>query len=163
MPLTISRPLLLSLLFLLNPEAFSYYSICICSTGFYIAPFIAEKRFRLLAILMTSKFRLMGTNTCVIFMGEWTGKIEVRFRLRYTHSDGRASYHIRHGDGQHTVWFFEHFWAFPEYLTRPVGVLAIRLDGGQQTKMNNNNLHHIVGSLALVKVYRSASPIFLER
>lgn len=102
MPLTISRPLLLSLLFLLNPEAFSYYSICICSTGFYIAPFIAEKRFRLLAILMTSKFRLMGTNTCVIFMGEWTGKIEVRFRLRYTHSDGRASYHIRHGDGQHT-------------------------------------------------------------
>lgn len=36
------------------------------------------------------------------------------------------------------------FGAFPEYLTRPVGVLAIRLDGGQQTKMNNNNLHHIV-------------------
>jgi hypothetical protein len=47
--------------------------------------------------------------------------------------------------------------------TPPVGVLAIRLDGGQQTKMNNNNLHHIVSSLALVKVYRSASPIFLER
>lgn len=96
---------------------------------------------------MTSKFRLMGTNTCVIFMGEWTGQIEVRFRLRYTHSDGAVqviTFDMEMDSTPFNNSGWNIFGAFPEYLTRPVGVLAIWLDGGQQTKMNNNNLHHIV-------------------
>jgi hypothetical protein len=102
---------------------------------------------------MTSKFRLMGTNTCVIFMGKWTGKKKLDFD--YVTHTVMAVQVITFDMEMDTFHRFD--LSKPilpdgtvlgisiESLTRPVGVLAIRLDGGQQTKMNNNNLHHIVG------------------